>query len=317
METNKGYTKPQAQVNLERYLQFIKDHGLTVSQLKADPKNASLDKEFTDALTDMIFVLVHEQHTHKLIRSIGKAYTSQYYEDEREYDLLYDTISLTYLGLYSVIKKSANINRVRIDTLFDTPQYFVRNLRAYIQHNILMDLVRSYGANVKRIEPDTTVFDEDNQPINKLDSMKFNKNNLEKDIPMDEKIINKITLTNDILSLVNAVINRFYARKPIAGYIFLNIINGSYDPSTIMTQLKSKSQDFNLLFHNLIKQLEFTYKIDLSNYNSTVFNADKYLSSFRTISDEAARARIDRLASQTRGDVRKLRAYQVAKANYM
>lgn len=315
METNKGYTKPQAQVNLEGCLQIIKDKGLTISQLKGDPKNASLDKEFTDALTDMIFVLVHEQHTHKLIVSIAKACNSKYDEKRREYDLLYDTISLTYLGLYSVIKKSANINRVRIDTLFDTPEFFVQNLRAYIQNNILMDLLRKYAEEIGHIEPDITdVFGKENALISKLDSMNFNRNNLEKEIPMDESVCNKIMLQNDMRSLVNAVINRFYARKPVAGYVFLKIMSANYDPRTVVTELQS--QDFNYLFHTVLKEVEATYEIDLSDYNNTVFNAEKYLSSFRTVSDKVARARIDCLASQTRGDVQKLPAYKAAKANY-
>lgn len=204
----------------------------------------------------MIFVLLHEQDTHALITSIANAYTSQYYEDKHEYDLLYEAVSLTFLGLYNIIKKSTtkmingkpikinNIGRVRIDT-FDKPELFVYNLRAYIQHNILTDLARSYGSNAKHTESDTTVSDEDNESINKLDSMKYNKNNIESSTDIANSVANKITLKEDMHSLVNAVINRFCDRKPVAGYIYLSIMNGSYDPMTMVSDLKSK--DFNQL----------------------------------------------------------------------
>ena len=325
MKNNNEYSKTQAQLTLENTLQLIKNKGLIPSQLKSDSGNSLLHKELSESLTAMIFVLLHEQDTHALITSIANAYTSQYYEDNHEYDLLYEAVSLTFLGLYNVIKKSTtkmingksvkinNISRVRNDTLFDKPEFFVYNLRAYIQHNILTDLARSYSASVKHTESDTTVSDKDNESINKLDSMKYNKNNIESSTDIANSVANKITLEEDMHSLVNAVINRFCDRKPVAGYIYLSIMNGSYDPMTMVTDLKSK--DFNQLFHAVLSELETTYNVDLSAYNNTNFSADKYLTSFKNISDELARGRIDRLASQTRGDVQKLRAYEVAKAN--
>lgn len=322
---NTEYRKSESQVTIERALLSLRERGLTPSMLKANPEYTSLDKAFSDSLTELILVLLHEQDTHALITSIANAYTSQYYEDKHEYDLLYEAVSLTFLGLYSIIKKSTtkmingkpvkinNIGRVRIDTLFDKPEFFVYNLRAYIQHNILTDLARSYGASAKHTESATTASDEDNESINKLDSMKYNKNNIESSTDIANSVANKITLEEDMHSLVNAVINRFCDRKPVAGYIYLSIMNGSYNPMTMVTDLKSK--DFNQLFHAVLNELETTYNVDLSAYNDTNFSADKYLTSFKSISDESARGRIDRLASQTRGDVQKLHAYEVAKAN--
>lgn len=321
---NTKYRKSESQVTIERALLSLRERRLTPSMLKANPEYTSLDKAFSDSLAELILVLLHEHETHALITSIASAYTSQYYEDKHEYDLLYEAVSLTFLGLYSIIKKSTtkmingkpikinNIGRVRIDT-FDKPEFFVYNLRAYIQHNILTDLARSYGSNAKHTESDTTVADEDNESIYKLDSMKYNKNNIESSTDIANSVANKITLEEDMHSLVNAVINRFCGRKPVAGYIYLSIMNGSYDSMTMVSNLKSK--DFNQLFHAVLNELETTYNVDLSAYNDTNFNADKYLSSFKCISDESARGRIDRLASQTRGDVQKLHAYEVAKAN--
>ena len=139
---NTKYRKSESQVTIERALLSLRERGLTPSMLKANPEYTSLDKAFSNSLTELILVLLHEQDTHALITSIANAYTSQYYEDKHEYDLLYEAVSLTFLGLYSTIKKSTtkmingkpvkinNIGRVRIDTLFDKPKFFVYNLRA-------------------------------------------------------------------------------------------------------------------------------------------------------------------------------------------
>ena len=77
------------------------------------------------------------------------------------------------------------------------------------------------------------------------------------------------------------------------------------------------SQDFNQLFHALLHKLELNYNIDLSRYDYTFFNADKYISSFRGVNDKHARARIDRLASQTRNDVQMIQAFIDAKSEYV
>ena len=103
---NTKYRKSESQVTIERALLSLRERGLTPSMLKANPEYTSLDKAFSNSLTELILVLLHEQDTHALITSIANAYTSQYYEDKHEYDLLYEAVSLTFLGLYSTIKKS-------------------------------------------------------------------------------------------------------------------------------------------------------------------------------------------------------------------
>ena len=52
-------------------------------------------------------------------------------------------------------------------------------------------------------------------------------------------------------------------------------------------------------------------------YDNITFRADKYLSSFRLVDSNKARARIDRLASQTRNDVQKLQTFISAKEDYV
>lgn len=101
---NTKYRKSESQVTIERALLSLRERGLTPSMLKANPEYTSLDKAFSNSLTELILVLLHEQDTHALITSIANAYTSQYYEDKHEYDLLYEAVSLTFLGLYSTVK---------------------------------------------------------------------------------------------------------------------------------------------------------------------------------------------------------------------
>lgn len=321
---NTEYRKSESQVALERILFSLKERGLTPSMLKTNSEYTSLDKEFSDTLAELILVLLHEQSTHALITSIANAYTSQYYKDRHEYDLLYEALSLTYIGLYSVIKKSttrivnkkpvkiSNIGRLKVDMLFDHPESFVFNLRFYIKHGILIDLARSYGLDAERIVPDITTSDEDNESY-KVDSMKFNRNNIEARKDIADSIASRITLEKDMNSLINAVIERFCARKPVAAYIYLLILANCYNPRKAVRDLKTKN--FNLLFHTVLSILEEMYNINLSEYNSRTFVADKYLSSFRAISDESARARIDRLATATRADAQKLHACIVTKTN--
>ena len=320
---NTIFTKSQAQIQLEHILHFLKEKGLSVSQLKALPEYATLDKELKDALADVINVLVHEKTLHELITSVARSYPSQYYKDLKEYDTLYEVVSETYLGLYNIITKSAgdidNTGRVRIDTYLDKdPELFVYTLRKYIHNNIILDIAKSHGTEVKHTESDSAFFSEDdeNDSCCKLDSIIYNKHNIEDSIDYTEDIIRRLSYKPDTcFTLIDAVITRFMSRKPVAGYIYLCIINESYNPTTVVSDLKTK--DFNQLFHALLKDLELNYNIDLSCYDHTVFNADKYLASFRSVSDDHARSRIDRLASQTRNDVQKIQAFIDAKSDYV
>lgn len=318
-----SFNKSTSQISLERILLFLKENRLTVSQLKALPEYADLNQELKDALADVINVLVHEKALHELVTSVARSYPSQYYKDLKEYDTLYEVVSETYLGLYNIITKSAgdidNTGRVRIDTYLDKdPEYFVYTLRKYIRNNIILDIAKSHGTEVKHVESDTAFFSDDNEndSCSKLDSVIYNKHNIEDSIDYTEDIIRRASFKPDTcFDLVNAVITRFTSRKPVAGYIYLCIINGSYDPMTVVSNLKNGN--FNRLFHSLLHELELNYNIDLSCYDDTVFNADKYLSSFCKVDDKQARARIDRLASQTRIDVQKLPEFEDAKSNYV
>lgn len=322
MNPTTSFNKSTSQITLELILHFLKEKELTVSQLKALPEYATLNQEFKDALFEIINVLVHEKSLHELITSIARSYPSQYYEDLKEYDTLYEVISETYLGLYSIITKSAgdidNTGRVRIDTYLDKkPELFVYTLRKYIRNNIALDIARSHSTEVKHIESDTAFFSDkdENDSCSKLDSVIYNKHNIESSIDYTEDIIRKLSYRPDTCStLINAVITRFMSRKPVAGYIYLCIMNGCYDPKTVVTNLKTK--DFDYLFHALLRELEFNYNIDLGCYNNVVFDAIKYLSSFRCVDDAHARARIDRLASQTRNDIQKIQAFNDAKSDY-
>lgn len=117
-------------------------------------------------------------------------------------------------------------------------------------------------------------------------------------------------------SLFNAVISRFGTRKPVAAYIYLLIMDCNYDTMTVVRNLKNTT-DFNQLFHTLLHKIELDYDVDLSPYNNICFNADKYLSSFRNIDEESARARIDRLKSTTYKDVMELKAFKVVKSKHV
>ena len=56
-----------------------------------------------------------------------------------------------------------------------------------------------------------------------------------------------------------------------------------YDVKKVIGCLKTTT-DFNTLFHNLFRQLEEAYPVDLHTYDNVIFNADKYLDSFKSIS---------------------------------
>lgn len=323
MKTNTSYNKPHSQIQLEHILHHIKENGLTISQMRTLPEYKSLNQEFNETLAEVIDVLVHEKSLHELITSIARSYPSQYDKDLKEYDTLYEVVSETYLGLYNTITKSAgdidNTGRVRIDTYLDKePELFVYTLRKYIRNNIVLDIAKSHSAEVKYIEPDTTFFGDEgeNDSCSKLDSVIYNKHNIEDSIDYTDDIIRKLSYKPDTcFTLINAVITRFMSRKPVAGYIYLCIMNESYDPMTVVSDLKTK--DFNHLFHTALHELELNYNIDLSCYDNVVFDANKYLSSFRCVDDAHARSRIDRLASQTRTDVQKIQAFIDAKSDYV
>ena len=308
MKSNATYIKSNPQVSLESILHVIKSKGLNISQVKENPLYSDLFDEFKNSLSELIDIICHERSIHELINSIAKSYNSTFYSDMKEYDTYFEAVSETYLRLFSVIKKSSgdvnNIGRVRVDTFLDKdPEVFTYTLRSYIRNNILLDLSRKLGAENTRTESDTVFFEGD-ESIYKVDSVKFNRSQIENSVDIADQIADSITFKDDMQALLDAVIARFTSRKPVAAYIFLCTLNETYDPRKIVTNLKSKN--FNDLFHGVLKDLSFTYNLDISCYNTMVYDATKYLSSFRSISDESARARIDRLASQTRKDVQRL-----------
>lgn len=320
---NTTFTKSKSQIQLESILHFLKENNLTISQLKNNPEFISLNEELKESLADVINVIVHEKSLHELITSIARSYPSQYYKDLKEYDTLYKVVSETYLGLYNTITKSAgdidNTGRVRIDTYLDKePELFVHTLRKYIRNNIVLDIAKTHCVEIKHITSDTAFFgnEDENDFCSKLDTVIYNKHNIEDSIDYTENIIRTLSYKPDTcFTLINAVITRFMSRKPVAGYIYLCLMNKSYDPMTVVSNLKTK--DFNHLFHTVLYELELNYGIDLSCYDNIVFDASKYLSSFRCVDDAHARSRIDRLASQTRTDVQKIQAFIDARSEYV
>ena len=92
MKTTSSFKKSTSQIKLELILHFLKEKGITVSQLKSHPEYATLDQELKDALAEIINVLVHEKSLHELITSIARSYPSQYYKDLKEYDTLFEVV---------------------------------------------------------------------------------------------------------------------------------------------------------------------------------------------------------------------------------
>lgn len=323
MKTNTKYIKSTSQITLENILHFINHSSLRISQLKSDAKYTALRHDLYIALTGVIEVLAHEESTHDLIVSIAQSYGAKYYEDLHEYDTLFEVMSETLIGLNSVITKASsevnNIGRVRIDTYQDKdPEQFVCILRNYIRNNICKDLARKLKKRAKHIEPDTALsYDDEDEEIYKADSMLYNKHGLEKSVNFADDICKHDSYEPDMKSsLFDAVISRFGARKPVAAYIYLLIMDCHYDTMTVVRNLKNTT-DFNQLFHSLLHKIALDYDVDLSSYNNVYFNADKYLSSFRSIDDECARARIDRLKSTTCKDVMELKTFKVVKSKYV
>lgn len=320
---NTSYKKSTSQIALENILHFINHSGMYISQLKSDKKYTALNHDLYVALTGVIDVLVHEDRIHNLIVSIAQSYGAQYYEDLHEYDTLFEVMSETLIGLNSVITKASgevnNIGRVRIDTYQDKePEQFVCILRNYIRNNICKDLARKLSKRAKHIEPDTTLSnDDEDDEIYKADSILYNKRGLENTINFADDICKHDTYELDMKSsLFDAVISRFGTRKPVAAYIYLLIMDSHYDTMTVVRDLK-ETTDFNQLFHQLLHKIELDYDVDLSSYNNICFNVDKYLSSFRSIDDESARARIDRLKSTTCKDVMELKTFKVVKSKHV
>lgn len=323
MESNTKYIKSTSQIALENILHFINHCGLHISQLKTNVKYTALHHDLYVAITGVIDVLVHEESIHNLIVSIAQSYGSQYYEDLHEYDTLFEVMSETLIGLNSVITKASgevnNIGRVRVDTYQDKePEQFVCTLRKYIKNNICNDLARKLSKRFKRLEPDTTTScDSEDKEIYKADSALYNKHGLENSIHFADEICKQSTYESDMkVSLFDAVISRFGSRKPVAAYIYLLIMDCHYNTMTVVHELKETS-DFNQLFHKLLRKIELDYDVDLSSYNNIYFNADKYLTSFRSIDDESARARIDRLKSTTCKDVKELQTFKVVKSRHV
>ncbi len=320
---NTSYNKSTSQIALENILHFINHCGLNISQLKSNTKYTALCHDLYVAITGVIDVLVHEESIHDLIVSIAQSYGAQYYEDLHEYDTLFEVMSETLIGLNSVITKASgevnNIGRVRIDTYQDKePEQFVCILRNYIRNNICKDLARKLNRRAKHIETDTSLSnDDDDDEIYKADSALYNKRGLENAINFADNLCKHDAYEPDMKSsLFEAVISRFGARKPVAAYIYLLIMDSQYDTMTVVHDLK-ETTDFNQLFHQLLHKIEFDYDVDLSPYNNICFNADKYLSSFRSIDDESARARIDRLKSTTCKDVMELKTFKVIKSKHV
>lgn len=312
-----------SQIALENILHFINHCGLHISQLKTDAKYTALHHDLYVAITGVIDVLVHEACIHDLIVSIAQSYGSQYYEDLHEYDTLFEVMSETLIGLKSVITQASgevnNISRVRIDTYQDKePEQFVCILRNYIRNNICKDLARKLSKRAKHIEPDTTLSnDDEDDEIYKADSLLYNKRGLENEINFADDLCKHASYESDMKSsLFDAVISRFGARKPVAAYIYLLITDSHYDPMTVVHDLK-ETTDFNQLFHQLLHKIELDYDVDLSPSNNICFNADKYLSSFRSIDDESARDRIKRLKSTTCKDVMELKTFKVVKSKHI
>lgn len=323
MKTNTKYIKSTSQIALENILHFVNHSGLRISQLKSDTKYSPLCHDLYIAITGVIEVLIHEESIHNLIVSIAQSYGAQYYEDLHEYDTLFEVMSETLISLNSVITKAYgkvnNIGRVRIDTYQDkVPEQFVCILRNYIRNNICRDLRRKLKNRTKHIETDTAFFnDDETEKVYKADSILYNKHGLENSVNLADDICKRDSYEPDMkFSLFNAVISRFGTRKPVAAYIYLLIMDCNYDTMTVVRNLKNTT-DFNQLFHTLLHKIELDYDVDLSPYNNICFNADKYLSSFRSIDEESARARIDRLKSTTCKDVIGLKTFKVVKSKHV
>ncbi len=334
METNNAYKKKDAQIQLENILIWLKSKGLKASELKILPDYAVVCREFDESLAMVIMMLLKERVTHGMVNSLANAYFSQFYKkpvrendyDEDydyvgEYDTFYEIMSETYLGLYSVISKSVgrndNFGRIRIDTFLDSgPEFFVRKIRKYIQNNIIRDLQEKHSRELAHFDYDFIINDDEDQSSDNINSLKKNRYCIEASVEPFDALIRKLSYAPDTcFTLINSIIVRFMAKKPVAGYIFLCIINGNYEVREVVSDLKTKN--FNWLFHKILKITEDNFLVDLSGYSNHVFEAEKYLESLSKTDDKEARNRIDRLASQTRKDVFMLQPVKAAMSDYI
>lgn len=310
MKTSTSFTKSPAQIQVENILHTIKEKGLNISKIENLPEYSTVYQEFKDSLAELIYNICHEYATYSTISSITKAYPSQYLEDMKEWDTLLEIINTAYLGLWSVIKKGPDKGRVRIDTF--NPDVFTYTVRAYIQNNIIQDcFARKYGRDSKHTESDTVVIEGDE--IYKADSVKYNRFQIENN-SFNDQVLDSISFPDDLRQLVISVIKRFEARKPVAAYLFLRILDESYEPMTLVQELK-ETTDFNHLFHKVLNKLNKDYNLNINCYDSTIYKADKWLDSFKSISDDRARDRLDRLCSQTRHDIQKLPVANVIRSH--
>ena len=339
MKSNSAYIKSPDQITLEQILHQLKDSELHISHLQKDPAYTVLYQDFSEALAAVINNIVHEQSTHNLINSVALSCSSQYYNDLKEYDTLFEVISETLIGLYKPITKAYkvkdpnadkihiidNTGRIRIDTFQDKePELFVFTLRKYIQNNIILGLARHCKITSRHVEPDMTNAPIEEDTFHKIESIKYNKINIENSFDLENTIASKLSYTPDLCSkLITSVIERFGKRKPVAAYIYLLIMLEQYDVKKVIGCLKTTT-DFNTLFHNLFRQLEEAYPVDLHTYDNVIFNADKYLDSFKSISgtskkivQNTRRGRIDRLATETRKTVYNLSSFKDARKDYV
>lgn len=359
MEAKETYVKKDAQIQLESILYFIETEGLKISELKTLPGYASVSHKFDESLVKVIENLLQEEVTHDMIASIATSYFSQYYDRTRktgydkeydyyevgdhagehnkeysksnnyagEYDTFCEVESDIQVGLYSVISKRAgkidNTGRIKIDTLLDRgPEYFVRELRKYIQNGIIKDSRKKHTKEQEHFVYSTFPSDDNGNSCDLYDSVEYNSRCFEDSVnPIDDLICRLSFDPDTCFRIINAIITRFMKKKPVAAYNLLCIINAEfekpkhkYNVLEVVSDLKTK--DFNCLFHRVLEKIEKNVGIDLSLYANHVFTADKYIESLSKKNEIEARNRIDRLASQTRKDVFNLRPIKAALSDY-
>lgn len=255
MKSNSAYIKSPAQITLEQILHQLKDSELHISHLQKDPAYTVLYQDFSEALAAVINNIVHEHSTHNLINSVALSCSSQYYNDLKEYDTLFEVISETLIGLYKPITKAYkvkdpnadkihiidNTGRIRIDTFQDKePELFVCTLRKYIQNNIILGLARHCKITSRHVEPDMTNAPIEEDTFHKIESIKYNKINIENSFDLENTIASKLSYTPDLCSkLITSVIERFGKRKPVAAYIYLLVMLEKYDVKKVIGCLKT------------------------------------------------------------------------------
>ena len=339
-----SYTKTDAQIKLESILHFFINelHFSSISQIKEEIESecancelSTLYTEFKSTLAEVITILACEQKTHTLINSISKAFGSRYDQELHEYEFFFEVINNCYLGLFNVISRTGtvkkddliivvnNVGRMRIDTYLDkSPEYFVCTLRHYLRNNITKDCARHHNVEIKHIECDTVeVFNEYDENISKIDSIKYNSHNIDNDF--ESRLVSRISYSSDLCSsLIISVIERFAKRKPVACYIYLRILLGNYNVKKTVSELNTR--DFNELMAEVLYELKEVFSVNLHEFRSMEFNDDTYINSFRSVHGETEeevfkiqRDRLDRLASDTRKIVLELKSFKDAEANYV